>query len=288
VATYAEQAQSASKGFSRGFQKRAQAMLADLRQGAIDDLATVQLDRLTREHSGQDAAAIKEAARSFRASIITPARTYQVWIAEDDRAFDVAAGVARLDAKSRRDAFYCGIIVAATTRPVFRQKIVLGYRFEYERNPDGSIAIDSIGRAARRWWVKDEPAKAIMAAFAEAADRCHSVSTLLAYLNRDARHRDWITTGRRWKQRDLDKMLTNPVYAGKWIAIRNPTEETDVWLQFLEQYGPPSDKVHDVPELAYWTPGQIARWRRIGTPAGSPPSPHRTPVHEYPALCRLW
>src|SRR5207249_7856263 len=34
-----------------------------------------------------------------------------------------------------------------------------------------------------------------------------------------------------------------------------------IWSQYLDHYGPVTDIVHDVPELAYWTPGQIARWR---------------------------
>jgi Resolvase, N terminal domain len=292
VALYDEQGTSATRGFQAGGQPIAQTMLDDLRAGAITDLAAAALDRFTREYTGMDAALLKQTIWSARARLITPEKTYEVWKLSDEQQYDLTMGIARWDAKSRRNNVYRGMVAAIASRPVFRQRIIYGYRFEYLRNHASDCAVtavietaaicaacqaphvlptypcscpyalDSAGRVTQRWWIRDETAAPYMEALAEAADRYRDQSALLAYMNAHHLPPDWRAQQRKWRRYHLVTLWSNPVTAGKWIAVRHPSEETDVWVQYLDQYGNIADQVHDVPDLAYWTPGQIARWRR--------------------------
>jgi hypothetical protein len=94
-------------------------------------------------------------------SVCTCETVRLVWLLVDEQAFDAATASARLDAQTRRDAMYRGLVAATATRPVFRHKLVLGYRFEYERDANGAVLVDPTGHAVRRWWVKDEAAAPI-------------------------------------------------------------------------------------------------------------------------------
>lgn len=292
AAFYDEQSTSATKGFERGGQPTAQIMLEDLEHGALDMLAVASLDRITREYSGADAASIKRSLWNARAALWTPEREYQIWNLTDEQAYDLGTRISAWDAKSRRNNTYRGIIAAIQDRPIFRHRVTIGYAFEYQRAHTPAcdqtapcmcpIALDAAGRAVQRWWVKNPDDAPILAEFERACDLYRNRADLINHLNETARPARWIATGKRWNTQQLSMVLQHPVYGGKWIAVRHPSEQTDVWAQYLDSYGNVADIVHDVPHLAYWSLGQIARWRETFLAENAPARRHRT--HDHPFM----
>lgn len=258
---------------------RARELLDLIRSSQLDAIGGYCVDRLTRDETMLDAGKIIRDCRATRALIITMERDYRVWLTKDLQDFKAECEKSGDFMLRTRDNFHRGIFTKAEIEPFFMGVPPVGYKTRAVRVRRG-------GKNARTVWKnvpeRDLGQQALMDAVADALDVSLTLSEAVSRLNRSGH----LPAGARgayagqpvpWQQDRLEYILGHPVYAGLWTYGRHSDKQSDIWDAPAED-GPRRDREyrHEVPELRWWEPERVKRWRAKLLPDDDAPKRRRT------------
>jgi hypothetical protein len=257
VRIYDEQGTS-GKDLSK--RKVALQMLEDLRQGVIQGIAAYDVKRLTRDEFGIDGGTIARRIAETGGLFVTSDRAYDLRNEDDLLNFQFQCLVAGIDWRSVRNTFWSGLFKKMEHEPVYMRPPI-GYMTERTDPPPGSTK-----RVIKRV-VKNPDQVSLMAELERLFEESASLSAMARYLNTHGPARPEFRgrggTTSHWSIQSLRYLLHNTIYVGVFTFGATLKRRSMVWHKFATdaQTGQPKDFRQHVPELAYWTPAKVRRWR---------------------------
>lgn len=234
--------------------KVAMRMLEDLKAGIVAGIAVYDFKRLTRDEFGIDGGTIARILVQTGGRFHTFDREYNLRLDDDLLQFQFQCFIAGIDWRNIRNTFWSGTFKKLDREPHF-MKTPLGYlnvaderdKMHVAKNPEHQHIIDALARAF---------------------DECDTLSEVERRLNTQGparpafRGRGGDST--RWHMYGLRYILRNPIYTGTFSFGTRLKQRSTVWDKYaldpLTQQ--PKTFLQHVPELAYWEPARVRRWRR--------------------------
>lgn len=256
--------EQATSGRDLGKRPQATGMLQDVESGRLDGVAVSELDRLSRDVVGYDAALIADVLGQHRALLITLDRVWRLWRKEDLLQFRIFMGLAGYEVQQTAERFWNGVFQKAKSEPFFMGLPPYGYRTELEAS--GPIAPGGRTKVKRRP-ERDEAIAPVFACLATALEECVCLGEVAARLN-DGEHWRLGVRGerngaeRRWSITHLRNLLDNPLYGGTWVLGRHSPKKSAIWeAQTAGQRRRPELPTLAVPGLAWFAGEDLKRWR---------------------------
>jgi DNA invertase Pin-like site-specific DNA recombinase len=247
---YDEQGTSGSDLTKR---KVAMQMLDDMKAGVIQGIAAFDFKRLTRDEFGVDGGTIARRIVEAHGQFHTWDREYNLRLDDDLMQFQFQCFIAGLDWRNIRNTLWSGTFKKLEREPHY-MKTPLGYvnvaddrdKKHVAKNPEHQHVIDALARLF---------------------DECDSLAEICRRLNTEGparpafRGRGGEST--RWMVYGLRYILRNTIYTGTFRFGVHTRQRSTVWDKFaLDASGAPRDFEQFRPDLAYWDPARVRRWRR--------------------------
>lgn len=260
-------------------------MLDDVDRGELRGIGAEDVKRLTRDEFGIDGGTIAKRLANAGALFVTRDKVYDLRNGDDLLQFQFQCFLSGIDWRNIRDTFWSGRIKALEKAPLFARP-PLGYYSE-------TVAIDDRGRPLKRAAKNPEQA-AVLVELIDAFNECETLAAVLRRLRdrgvkRPVVHYDkkelegWTAPGLRW-------VLNNKAYVGIFEeggATRRDgkTPRSNVWHKFAsDEDGQIRSFTHVLPELAYWAPSDVRRWKsKFSAPEGDVPA-RRDRRYPHPLL----
>jgi hypothetical protein len=267
-------------------------LLEHLRAGLLQGILVPDIKRLTRGKNMVDGDEIAHVLQQRRGMLVTGRRIWDLRDRFDHQSYRREVFQAGEELISIRNTFYEGMedraqaVTHGDAPPFWRGRPPVGYRFAvcyWSRDPrqkwttdqtQGSGIMTTRGVTIRTL-VKDPDAIFAMTSLHRALTQQPSLGEVARALNADDVPSPWKSKGGEhaygWSAKLLRQILREPLYAGRWVWVRDPGE-TDLWYTFN------SALARDVPELAYWTPEEHAALHMRFLEGYSPRKQSRYPI----------